>query len=128
MNAQACAAINDAMKEGSAGSRGMSSGNQEEAVQGRQPVSRSVATGSRLTGTFQEQVDVAHYSYLRLSTATGDVWVAVPLTHLDDQARLEPVSITAGVPVRNVEFGSTGRRLDLVYFGTLEHDGAARPQ
>jgi hypothetical protein len=71
---------------------------------------------SRLTGTLLEKLDSPPYSYLRLKTETGQVWVAVPVAHVDKE---KPVTVLNGVAFKNYTVGSTGRRLDVVYFGVL---------
>lgn len=73
--------------------------------------------GARLTGTLLEKVDGPPYSYLRLRTATGEVWAAVPVTAVDPA---KPVTVLNPVSIRNYTSPQLGRRLDVVYFGTLE--------
>jgi hypothetical protein len=93
-----------------------------------QPAPRSAGASAHLTGTLQEQLDVAPYSYLRLATSTGEAWVAVPITRLDEQARLRPLTIVGGVAVKDVQVGTTGRRLATVLFGNLDSGDASRPR
>lgn len=90
----------------------------------------TVATDGTLTGTLLEQIDAEPYSYLRLKTASGDVWAAV------NQA---PLTIGSAVTVSNVmlmeqfESKSLKRTFDRIYFGALgapdaaSADGSAPP-
>jgi hypothetical protein len=77
----------------------------------------TTATGARLTGTLLEKLDGPPYSYLRLRTATGEVWAAVPVTAVDPD---RPVTVLNPVAIKNYTSPHLGRRLDVVYFGTLE--------
>jgi hypothetical protein len=75
------------------------------------------AAGARLTGTLLEKLDGPPYSYLRLRTATGEVWAAVPVTAVDPD---KPVTVLDPVSIKDYTSPQLGRRLDVVYFGTLE--------
>lgn len=74
------------------------------------------ATETTLTGSVLEKLSVPSYSYLRLKTASGDVWTAVPTADVKvgDQVTVERAMLMNG-------FRSTalGRDFDRVYFGTL---------
>ena len=45
------------------------------------------AAGRALRGQLVERIDAAPYSYLKLATATGEVWAAVPQTTVAPLAR-----------------------------------------
>jgi len=75
------------------------------------------AAGARLTGTLVEKIDGPPYSYLRLRTASGEVWAAVPVAAVDPD---KPVTVLNPVSIKNYTTPQLGRRLDVVYFGTLE--------
>ncbi len=70
-----------------------------------------------ITGTVLERVDGAPYSFLRLETDRGDVWVAVPMT---DVPRKSKVTVKNGATVKNFDSKQAGRRFDAVVFGVLE--------
>jgi len=85
----------------------------------------AAVTDGTLTGTVLEQIDAAPYVYLRLKTASGDVWAAVNQT---------PLTIGESVTVSNVmlmeqfESKSLKRTFDRIYFGALgdaSPDGSA---
>jgi hypothetical protein len=76
--------------------------------------------GHALTGTLVERIAVAPYVYLRLKTATGELWVAV----------LEaPLVVGASVTVYNAllmeqfESKTLKRTFDRIYFGSLDAPG-----
>lgn len=77
--------------------------------------------GHALTGTLVERIAVSPYVYLRLKTATGELWVAV----LD-----APLTVGAQVTVYNAllmeqfESKTLKRTFDRIYFGSLDAPGA----
>lgn len=77
---------------------------------------------SALTGTVQEKLDAAGYSYLRLTTAAGDVWAAVPVA---DVAVGSQVTVAAQMTMANFESKTLNRTFASVVFGTLGAPGAA---
>ena len=91
----------------------------------RTPVSASATTsakplGHAITGTLVERIAVSPYVYLRLTTATGELWAAV----------LEaPLTIGAQVTVYNAllmeqfESKTLERTFDRIYFGSLDAPG-----
>ena len=78
----------------------------------------SEATANRhvLQGTVLERLDAGRYSYLRLSTASGETWAAVLLT--DVKAGAE-VSIMDPMPMDGFETKTLNRKFDKIVFGTL---------
>lgn len=80
------------------------------------PAPRDAPGTTRISGTLLEKFDGPPYSYLLLKTDTGEVWAAVPVAYVDKE---KPVTVLNGVVLKNYSLGSTGRRLDVVYFGTL---------
>ena len=74
------------------------------------------AAPATLTGTVVERLEAPPYSYLRLKTAQGEAWAAVPKT---DVANGQQVSIAGPMPMQNFESKTLKRKFDLVYFGTL---------
>lgn len=91
----------------------------------RSPATAAAATsakplGHALTGTLVERLTVSPYVYLRLQTATGELWVAV----------LEaPLTVGASVTVYNAllmeqfESKTLKRTFDRIYFGSLDAPG-----
>jgi hypothetical protein len=69
-----------------------------------------------IEGRVVEQVDSPPYAFLRLETASGHVWTAVPIGGAGLGA---DVRVTGGVAVRNHRLAGQDRRLDVVYFGRL---------
>lgn len=77
-----------------------------------------------LKGKVLERIDAAPYSYLKLSTSSGEVWAAVPQT---GAATGSEVTVADAFPMQNFESKTLKRTFDKVYFGTLADDlpGAA---
>lgn len=81
-------------------------------------VDDAAPAGATIRGKVAEQLDVANYSYLRLSGESGgDTWVAVPAT---------PSRLGAQVAVANAQLmtsfvsASLRRTFDEIYFGVLD--------
>ncbi|WP_373064857.1 nucleotide-binding protein [Gemmatimonas sp.] len=76
-----------------------------------------ITPGGTITGTLREQLPVEPYVYVRLETASGDVWAAV---------NQEPLTVGSSVTVYNVlpmdQFASKtlNRTFERIYFGALE--------
>ncbi|HSN89887.1 MAG TPA: OB-fold nucleic acid binding domain-containing protein [Anaeromyxobacteraceae bacterium] len=79
------------------------------------------APAGAITGKVLERLDAPPYSYLRLETAAGEVWAAVPKT---DVAKGAGVTVEGPMPMEKFESKTLGRKWDLVYFGTLAGAGA----
>ncbi len=71
-----------------------------------------------LTGPVLEQLDAPPYTYLRVKTATGEVWAAVPITGAVD--REKPVTISSSGAFRNFYASPAARRFEVLHVGTLE--------
>lgn len=88
------------------------------------PATAPAADHSRIPGTVLETVDASSYSYLRLETADGEAWAAVPKARLDIGSQvvlLDPQAMS------DFESKTLGRTFDTIYFGTLEGHSAAPP-
>lgn len=87
------------------------------------PVAPLAARTDVIRGAIVERIDAGQYTYLKLRTAAGDVWTAVPGTE-------KRVGDTAGVlsPIWMEHFKSStlGRTWDRIAFGTLE--GVSSPR
>ena len=70
-----------------------------------------------IEGRVVERIDSPPYSFLRVAAADGELWVGVSVAdHPNDSV----VRLKDCVLVRNHLVRSAGRRLDEVYFGTLD--------
>jgi hypothetical protein len=79
------------------------------------------APGQGLSGKVLERLDAAPYCYLRIQTATGEVWAAVP------QAKVEKgteVTVVNPMIMNNFESKTLNRTFPEVFFGTLASAGA----
>jgi hypothetical protein len=74
-----------------------------------------------LTGPVIEQIDAPPYTYLRLKTATGEVWAAIPITGAVD--REKPVTIRSSGAFKNFYASPAARRFEVLHVGTLEPAG-----
>lgn len=81
------------------------------------------AAGERLSGEVVEALQVDGYTYLRLKTASGEAWAAVPTAAVRPGAR---VSVERPMVMRNFESRTLKRRFDEIAFGTLA-GAAAQP-
>jgi hypothetical protein len=80
------------------------------------PSAAAGATGT-VSGTVVERLEGPPYSYLRLKTEKGDVWVAVPMNGVISGKK---VTIRQGAAIKNFAPPRVGRKFDLVVFGTME--------
>jgi hypothetical protein len=90
------------------------------AAETRTPLAAS-ASGDGLTGKVLERLDAPPYSYLRLETAKGEVWAAVP------EAKTEKgttVTVFNAMMMANFESKTLKRTFPAIYFGTLTPTGA----
>jgi len=74
-----------------------------------------------LAGTVLETLNAASYTYLRLKTAGGETWAAVPQTGVSVGAQ---VTVAGPMPMDGFESKTLGRRFDRIVFGTLADAGA----
>jgi len=89
---------------------------------GAAPAAAPAAAAAPIRGKLLERTDAEIYSYLRLSTPTGEVWAAVPRT---DVAVGTEVSVVNWNDVPGFEGKTLKRKFDHIYFGVLE--GQAGP-
>ncbi len=75
-------------------------------------------------GKVLERLDAPPYSYIRIKTANGESWAAVPKT---DVANGTDVTIAGAMPMNDFESKTLKRKFDVVYFGTLGGPGAVAP-
>ena len=74
------------------------------------------APSAALQGKVVERLDAPPYSYLKLKTAQGEVWAAVPKT---DVANGTDVTVAGAMAMQGFESKTLNRKFDVVYFGTL---------
>lgn len=77
--------------------------------------------GHALTGTLLERIAVSPYVYLRLETATGELWVAVLDAPLTVGAR---VTVYNALLMERFESKTLNRTFDRIYFGSLDAPSA----
>ncbi|BDG10635.1 nucleotide-binding protein [Anaeromyxobacter paludicola] len=75
-----------------------------------------------IKGKLVERIDAAPYSYLKLDTAQGETWAAVPQTTAANGAE---VTVVNAFPMKDFESKTLNRKFAVVYFGTLAGQEAA---
>ncbi|HTY63053.1 MAG TPA: nucleotide-binding protein [Acidobacteriota bacterium] len=90
---------------------------------GTADVSSPAVEESILKGKVLERLDAGRYSYLRLSTPSGETWAAVLLT---DVKIGETVSIENPMSMNGFKSSALNRKFDRIVFGSLRqvHEGA----
>lgn len=88
------------------------------------PAAVAAPAANLVKGKILERVDAAPYSYLKLSTGSGEVWAAVPQTTATEGTE---VTVADAFPMTDFESKSLKRKFDVVYFGTLSNPNAATP-
>ena len=83
-----------------------------------QPAAPALPGQVLLTGPVLEQLDAPPYTYLRVKTATGEVWAAVPITGAID--REKPITIRSSGAFKNFYASPAARRFEVLHVGTLE--------
>jgi hypothetical protein len=93
-----------------------------EQVVDEQAAAPAADSAGEPSGEVLESQDVANYTYLRLKTAAGEVWAAVPraTVRVHDQ-----VQITGASLMRDFESKTLKRTFPSIYFGTLASAGAS---
>ena len=86
------------------------------------PAAEAPAEG--LTGKVLERLDASPYCYLRLKTAKGEVWAAVPEAKVE---KGKEVTVVNPMLMANFESKTLKRTFAEVYFGTLGDKGAPAP-
>jgi hypothetical protein len=83
------------------------------------PIPQGVAPAGQpanITGKVAERIDAAPYSYLRLTTAKGEIWAAVPQSNV---ANGTEVTVEGPMPMDGWESKTLNRKFDKLVFGTL---------
>lgn len=84
--------------------------------------SAAPATPASLQGQVLEVLEAAPYTYLRLRTAQGELWTAVPAAPVKPG---DPVTVLAQVRMDNFQSATLHRTFPAVYMGTLAGAGPA---
>jgi len=90
---------------------------------GAPPAAGTSAPDQGLTGKVLERIDAAPYSYLRLQTARGEVWAAIPEAKLEKGAE---VTIANPMLMNNFESKTLNRTFAEIFFGNLAPAGGAQ--
>jgi hypothetical protein len=85
------------------------------------PQQAPTTASAGIRGKVTEKIDAAQYTYLKLQTAEGETWTAVPKTDKDVGAE---VVVTNAVWMQNFKSNTMGRTWERIAFGTLD-DGTA---
>ena len=83
----------------------------------QQPGLQEPAEESPPMGVVAEVIQVPNYTYLRLTTAKGDEWVAVTSTQAVSVGK--PVSLTRGHRMVDFTSKTLSRTFDSIWFGEL---------
>jgi hypothetical protein len=94
-----------------------------QAAAGQPAAAPGAEAGTAIAGKVLEKLDAPPYSYLKVQSAKGEVWAAVPKS---DVAVGAEVNVGAAMPMEKFESKTLGRTFDLVYFGTLGGDAPAQ--
>jgi hypothetical protein len=78
--------------------------------------------GGKITGTIAETFDAAGYTYMRLSTPSGDEWAAVRQTPVK---KGQKVTMNVQMTAEKFESKTLKRTFDRILFGAIENGGAA---
>ena len=85
------------------------------------PMMGPAATGNTASGTVLETMDASSYTYVRVKTATGDIWAAA--TQFKVKVG-DKVVVPLNMPMQNFHSGTLNRTFPVVYFAShIEHEG-----
>lgn len=80
------------------------------------------ASANSISGKLLERLDASPYSYLKIKSAKGEVWAAVPETKVEKGAE---VTVFNAMQMDNFESKALNRKFDVVFFGTLDAPAAS---
>jgi hypothetical protein len=86
------------------------------------PTAAAPAAGQGLSGKVLERIDASPYCYLRIQTARGEVWAAVPEAKIEKGTE---VTVANPMLMSNFESKTLNRTFAEVYFGTIAPAGGA---
>ena len=96
---------------------------QQPAAAAQSPVNVAPAS-SQLVGTVAEVKDAAGYTYLKIQTASGEQWAAVPQASVKKGAN---VSVAAQMTMEKFESKTLNKTFDTIVFGTLAGASGSAP-
>ncbi len=82
----------------------------------------TTAAPDLLAGTVLETMNAAGYTYIRMATADGEAWAAVPETALSTG---EQVRLRGPLPMSNFYSPTLDRSFEMIYFGALSSEELA---
>ena len=88
------------------------------------PVAAIPAAAESVSGTVAETMDAGGYTYVKLTTASGEKWAAVPLAKV---ALGDKVTIVKPTVMKNFASPTLKRTFDEILFGTLDGASAVAP-
>jgi hypothetical protein len=77
-----------------------------------------------MRGKILEKLEAPPYSYLKLQTASGETWAAVPATQVAVGAE---IGVANAFPMQDFESKTLNKKFQVVYFGTVAGDGQHGP-
>lgn len=89
------------------------------------PAAADAVPADSIRGKVAEKIDVAQYSYLRVTSADGEFWTAVPKC---DKAVGDEVVVLHPMWMENFKSSSLNRTWPKIAFGTLADTAAPAPQ
>lgn len=75
-----------------------------------------------LTGTVVETIDAGSYTYVKLATAKGEEWAAVPKAEVK---KGQKIGIAGAMLMKDFQSKTLKRKFATIYFGTLAGPGGA---
>lgn len=88
---------------------------------------QSIPGQSGIKGTVAETMDAAGYTYVKLDTADGPLWAAMPQSQVEVG---QEITLSGGMEMQNFEAKTLGRTFDSIIFSggiVKEQDGSAGP-
>ncbi len=79
------------------------------------PMGEAPAAGPTATGTVVETMDASTYTYVRVKTATGDIWAAAGQFKV---AVGDQVVVPLNMPMQNFRSGTLKRTFPMIYFAS----------
>jgi hypothetical protein len=95
-------------------------------MMGGAPMGEAPAAGPTATGTVVETMDASTYTYVRVKTATGDIWAAANQFKV---AVGDQVVVPLNMPMQNFRSGTLKRTFPTIYFAShIDKVGGAAPK
>ena len=95
-------------------------------MMGSAPMGEAPAAGPTATGTVVETMDASTYTYVRVKTATGDIWAAANQFKV---AVGDQVVVPLNMPMQDFHSGTLKRTFPTIYFASrIDKVGGAAPK